>query len=133
MAFPALFAAGMCLVDTTDGLFMLGAYEWAIKTPLRRLYYNLTITLISVLVAVLIAGIEALGLAGDQFEFQGSFWRLVDSLNENFNTLGIVIVGTFVAAWVVSVAVYRFSGRERTPAIALAAGTGPVRKLRAWP
>ena len=112
---------------------MLGAYEWAIKTPLRRLYYNLTITLISVLVAVLIAGIEALGLAGDQFEFQGSVWRLVDSLNENFNTLGIVIVGTFVAAWIVSVAVYRFSGRERTPAIALAAGTGPVRKLRAWP
>jgi high-affinity nickel-transport protein len=130
MAFPALFAAGMCLVDTTDGLFMLGAYEWAIRTPLRRLHYNLTITSISVLVALLIAGIEALGLAADQFGFDGGFWRLMNSLNENFNTLGIVIVGAFVAAWVVSVAVYRFSERERTPALALAAGNSPVRGRR---
>jgi high-affinity nickel-transport protein len=123
MVFPALFAAGMCLVDTTDGIVMLGAYDWAIRTPIRKLYYNLTLTSISVFVALLIACIEALGLAGDQFGFDGGFWRLVNSLNDNFNTLGFVIVGACVAAWFLSVIVYRFSGREEIPRLALATET----------
>ena len=66
MVFPLLFAAGMSLIDTTDGVMMLGAYDWAFVKPMRKLYYNMTITLVSVAVAVLIGGIEALGLLGRQ-------------------------------------------------------------------
>ena len=75
MVFPALFTAGMALVDTTDGILMLGAYDWAFKAPIRKLYYNLTITFVSVLVAVLIGSIEVMGLIGDQFALEGGFWR----------------------------------------------------------
>ena len=70
MVFPALFTAGMSLIDTTDGVLMLGAYGWAFTKPIRKLYYNLTITFVSVLVAVLIGGIEALGLLADRLEFR---------------------------------------------------------------
>ena len=70
-SFPALFAAGMSLIDTTDGVLMLGAYGWAFVKPIRKLYYNLTITAVSVVVAVLIGGIEALGLIGDQLGLDG--------------------------------------------------------------
>ena len=112
MVFPALFAAGMSLIDTTDGILMLGAYNWAFMKPIRKLYYNLTITFVSVLVAVLIGGIEALGLLGDQFEFKGRFWDAVGALNDNFNTLGFVIVGLFVVTWIGSVVVYRYKGLD---------------------
>ncbi len=71
LVFPALFAAGMCLVDSTDGVLMLGAYEWAFVKPIRKLYYNLTITLVSIVVAVVIGGIEVLGLLAGQFELTG--------------------------------------------------------------
>ena len=74
LVFPVLFAAGMSLVDTTDGVMMLGAYEWAFVKPMRKLYYNMTITLVSSLVALLIGGIEALGLIADQFGLKGRFW-----------------------------------------------------------
>ena len=107
LVFPALFAAGMALVDTTDGILMLGAYEWAFVRPIRKLYYNLTITLVSVLVALLIGGIEALGLFGDQLGLKGGFWDAIGTLNDNFNNLGFVIIGVFVAAWLASVLVYK--------------------------
>ena len=107
MVFPVLFAAGMSLVDTTDGVMMLGAYDWAFVKPMRKLYYNMTITLVSVIVAVLIGGIEALGLVGDQLDLKGAFWDGIGSLNDNFNNLGFVIIGVFVAAWVVSFAIYK--------------------------
>ena len=107
MAFPALFAAGMSLVDTTDGVMMLGAYDWAFVKPMRKLYYNMTITLVSVIVAVLIGGIEALGLIGDQLDLKGAFWDGIGALNHNFNDLGFVIIGVFVAAWIVSYAIYK--------------------------
>ena len=74
MVFPALFAAGMSLIDTTDGVLMLGAYNWAFVKPIRKLYYNLTITSASVIVAFLIGGIEALGLIGEQLNLSGWFW-----------------------------------------------------------
>ena len=112
LVFPVLFAAGMTLVDTTDGILMLGAYEWAFIRPIRKVYYNLTITLVSVIVALLISGIEAFGLLGDELSLKGSFWSLLDSLNNNFNTLGFVVIGVFVASWVVSVAVYRIKGYD---------------------
>jgi high-affinity nickel-transport protein len=116
MAFPALFTAGMSLVDTTDGVLMLGAYGWAFAKPIRRLYYNLTITFISVLVALLIGGIEALGLVAEQFRLQGPFWRLIGALNDNFGSLGYLIVAIFVTAWLVSMAVYRLRRLDWEPA-----------------
>ena len=113
MVFPALFAAGMSLVDTTDGVLMLGAYNWAFVKPMRKLYYNLTITLVSVVVAFLIGGIEALGLAGRQFGLSGRFWIAIGALNENFNELGFLIIGIFIAAWIGSLLLYRYKGLDK--------------------
>jgi nickel/cobalt transporter (NiCoT) family protein len=113
MVFPALFTAGMSLVDTTDGVLMLGAYGWAFNKPVRKLYYNLTITFVSVLVAVLIGGIEALGLIADRLNLAGPFWSFVGTLNDNFGALGYLIVGIFVASWLVSLAVYRLGRFDR--------------------
>ena len=115
LAFPVLFAAGMSLVDTTDGILMLGAYDWAFVRPIRKLYYNLTITLVSVLVAVLIGGIETLGLLGDQFSLKGAFWDAIGFLNDNFNDLGFIIIGVFVLAWVASFAIYRIKRYDELP------------------
>ena len=105
--FPALFTAGMSLIDTTDGILMLGAYGWAFIKPIRKLYYNLTITFVSVLVAALIGGIEALGLIADQLKLEGPFWRWIGALNDNFGSLGYLIIAIFVGSWIVSIAVYR--------------------------
>jgi nickel/cobalt transporter (NiCoT) family protein len=109
MVFPALFTAGMSLVDTTDGLLMMRVYGWAFIKPIRKLYYNITITFVSVLVAVLIGAIEILGLFADEFGFEGRFWGVIGDLNDNFGTIGYVIVVTFVVSWLVSIAVYRIN------------------------
>jgi nickel/cobalt transporter (NiCoT) family protein len=116
MVFPALFAAGMSLIDTTDGILMLAAYGWAFVKPIRKLYYNLTITLVSVVVAVLIGGIEALGLLGGQFGFSGRFWDGIGALNDNFNNLGFAIIGVFIVAWVGSIVIYRYKGFDKLEA-----------------
>jgi high-affinity nickel-transport protein len=116
LAFPALFTAGMSLIDTTDGILMLGAYGWAFVKPIRKLYYNLTITLVSVLVAVLIGGIEVLGLVGDQFALQGPFWDGIGALNDSFGALGYLIIGLFVASWIVAALIYRLRGYRRLEA-----------------
>ncbi|MGG1948164.1 HoxN/HupN/NixA family nickel/cobalt transporter [Trinickia sp. NRRL B-1857] len=113
LVFPVLFAAGMSLVDTTDGVLMLGAYEWAFVRPIRKLYYNLTITLVSVVVALLIGSIETLGLLSGRLKLQGAFWEVVGMLNENFNNLGFVIIGVFILAWLTSILVYRVKGYDR--------------------
>ena len=108
LIFPALFAAGMSLIDTTDNILMLGAYGWAFVKPIRKLYYNMTITSVSVVVALAVGGIEALGLLVDRFHLKGTFWDAVTRLNENFGTLGYFIVGLFVFSWVASVAFYKW-------------------------
>lgn len=108
LVFPALFAAGMSLVDTTDNVLMLGAYRWAFVKPIRKLYYNITITLVSVVVALVVGGIEALGLFAGQFQFGGIFWDIVRKLNNNFETLGYFIIGFFVVAWMLSIAFYKW-------------------------
>ena len=107
MAFPVLFSAGMSLIDTLDGHLMLGAYGWAYLKPIRKIYYNMTITLVSVIVAVVIGGIEALGLIADQLKLQGPVWDAIGTLNENFGTLGYIIIGIFVLSWIASVLIYR--------------------------
>lgn len=112
LVFPALFTAGMTLVDTTDSILMLGTYGWAFVKPIRKLYYNMTITFVSILVALLVGGIEALGLIGDQFAMQGAFWDWIGSLNDNFGNIGFVIVGVFIAGWIVSAVIYRVKGYD---------------------
>ncbi len=107
MVFPALFTAGMSLVDTTDGVLMLRAYDWAFAKPVRKLYYNLTITFISVLVAVVVGTIQTLGLVAGELSLVGPFWSIVGALNENFGHLGYFIIGLFAATWLVSIAIYR--------------------------
>jgi nickel/cobalt transporter (NiCoT) family protein len=113
LAFPALFTAGMALVDTVDSVLMVGAYGWAFVRPLRKLWYNLTITAASVLVAVLIGGIEALGLLVDRFGLAGGVWSIVSGLNDDLGTFGFAVVGIFAAAWVVSAVIYRWKGYDR--------------------
>src|SRR5271154_7382486 len=108
LVFPALFAAGMSLIDTTDNILMLGAYGWAFVKPIRKVYYNLTITSVSVLVALAVGSIEALGLLVVRFNLRGSFWDGVAGLNDHFGTLGYFIVGLFAISWIVSIAVYKW-------------------------
>src|SRR5205823_8122604 len=88
LVFPALFTAGMTLVDTTDSVLMVGAYGWAFVKPVRKLYYNMTITFASVVVAVIIGGIETLGLIAHKFGLAGGIWDAVASLNDRFGMVG---------------------------------------------
>ena len=108
LVFPILFAAGMSLIDTTDNILMLGAYGWAFVKPVRKLYYNITITFVSVVVALVVGGIEALGLWGQHFHLAGWFWESVAKLNDNFGTLGYFIVGLFGFSWIASIAFYKW-------------------------
>src|ERR1700689_3336059 len=108
LVFPVLFAAGMSLIDTTDNILMLGAYGWAFVKPIRKLYYNLTITCVSVVVALVVGGIEALGLIASQLHLSGSFFSAILRLNSSFGTLGYLIVGLFALSWVVSIAIYKW-------------------------
>ena len=115
LIFPALFAAGMTLVDTTDGVLMLGAYGWAYRNPVRKLFYNLTITSVSVLVALVVGGIETLGLIADQFDLHGPFWDTISDLSDNFGALGYGIVALFIVSWGVSFLIYRSRGYDLSP------------------
>ena len=116
LVFPALFTAGMSLLDTTDSVLMLGAYGWAFAQPVRKLYYNLTITFVSVVVALLVGGVEALGLVGARFSLRGPFWRAVAALNGDFGSLGYLIIGVFVVSWVGSLVIYRARGYDELEA-----------------
>jgi high-affinity nickel-transport protein len=113
LVFPLLFAAGMSLIDATDNILMLGAYGWAFMKPVRKLYYNMTITCVSVIVALAVGGIEALGLLAGQFHPKGRFWLVVTRLNDSFAELGYAIVGLFALSWLVSMAVYKWRGFDR--------------------
>ena len=113
LVFPALFAAGMTLVDTLDGVLMLGAYGWAYRNPVRKLLYNASITALSVALAFVIAGIEVSGLAVEHFRLQGAVWDSIAGLNARFGTLGFVIVVLFVVCWIVSVVLFHANSYVR--------------------
>ena len=107
LLFPLLFTAGMCLIDTTDGILMLGAYGWAFVKPVRKLYYNLNITLVSVLIAFVVGTLEVLGIISSALNLSGGFWDFIGNLNDNFGVLGYYIIGIFVLSWVVSTIIYK--------------------------
>jgi nickel/cobalt transporter (NiCoT) family protein len=113
MIFPALFTAGMTLVDTTDSVFMVGAYDWAFLNPVRKIWYNLTITAMSVIVALVIGSVEALGLIGDKFGLEGTFWNAIGDLNEGLGNFGYLILGVFLLCWALSYLIYRWRGLDR--------------------
>ena len=121
MLLPLLFAAGMSLVDTVDSVLMLGAYGWAFVKPIRKLYYNMNITLVSVLVALVVGTIEIMSIFADRFHLKGGLWNWVGELD--FETLGYLIIGIFVASWAGSALIYkvkRFDSIEVQPMIATA-------------
>jgi high-affinity nickel-transport protein len=103
---PLLFTCGMVLVDTTDGIAMRFAYGWAFLKPIRKIYYNLTVTIISILVAFAIGGIELLGILANELGLTGGFWSVVGNLN--FEYLGFAIIAIFLVTWGISVAYYRY-------------------------
>jgi high-affinity nickel-transport protein len=115
LVLPLLFAVGMCLVDTLDGILMLGVYGWAFVKPVRKLYYNLCITLLSVLVAFVVGAYELLQILQERLALRGPFWDFLQ--RTNFDYLGFVIVGVFLLGWGVSALIYRWRGYET-------AGTG---------
>lgn len=115
LVFPVLFTAGMTLLDTTDSVLMLGAYDWAFVKPVRKLYYNITITAISVAVAVFVGSIEGLGLIADALHLSGGFWNMTGNLNDNFGMIGYAIMAVFVVSWLLSVALYRWKRFEDLP------------------
>jgi high-affinity nickel-transport protein len=113
LIFPALFTAGMSFMDTTDSVLMQGVYGWAFVKPIRKLYYNLTITSVSVVAALFIGGVEALGLIGEKLELTGPFWDFIGEVGDNFGTLGYAIVALFILSWIVSFAFYRWRGYDK--------------------
>lgn len=112
LVFPVLFTAGMSLIDTADSMLMLGAYGWAFMKPVRKLYYNLTVTLISVVIAVFVGGVEALGLIADRLQLTGGLWDVASMLSEHFGALGYAIVGLFAACWLASALIYKWRGYD---------------------
>jgi nickel/cobalt transporter (NiCoT) family protein len=132
LVFPALFTAGMSLMDTTDSTIMVGTYGWAFVKPIRKLYYNMTVTFASVVAALLIGGIEALGLIGDKLGLEGPFWRLVAALGDNFGLVGYAVVAFFIVSWIASYFFYKAKGYDRIEAVA-SAGFLPLGKDRELP
>ncbi|MGI8846906.1 MAG: HoxN/HupN/NixA family nickel/cobalt transporter [Candidatus Dormibacteria bacterium] len=116
LSLPILFAGGMCLLDTTDGAFMNVAYGWAFSKPVRKVFYNLAVTGLSVAVALIIGTIEVLSISAQYFNLSGGIWDLVSGLN--LNAIGYIIVGLFVVTWAIAIAIWRFGKIEERWALA---------------
>jgi nickel/cobalt transporter (NiCoT) family protein len=102
-------------MDTADSVIMTRAYGWAFVHPIRKLWYNLTITAASVVVAVFIGGLEALGLIADRLRLEGPFWTAIGNLNDSLTNFGFVVVGIVIASWLISALVYKAKGYDRLP------------------
>lgn len=116
LVFPALFTASMALVDTADSALMVGAYGWAFVNPIRKLWYNLTITAVSVVIALFIGGIEAMALISEKFGLGGSLWSWTSRINNDLANFGFVVVGIFAVAWIASAMIYWLKGYDRVAA-----------------
>jgi nickel/cobalt transporter (NiCoT) family protein len=110
LCLPVLFAAGMSLMDSIDGSFMNFAYGWAFSKPVRKVFYNITITGLSVAIALVIGTIELGGLVASEMNLSGPFWGWFEKIN--INLLGFVIVGLFIATWVIALTIWRFGHIE---------------------
>ncbi len=120
LSLPILFAAGMSMMDTADGAFMTQAYGWAFAKPVRKVFYNITITGLSVFVAFIVGTVELLAIAAQRFNLTGQPWDFVSNLN--INTVGFVIVGMFIATWVIALSVWKFAHIEQRWALAPSGG-----------
>ena len=109
---PSLFTAGMALVDTIDSILMTGACGWAFAHPIRKLWYNLTITVASVAVAIFIGGVEVVGALVDKLGLKGVVWTFIAALNDSLSNFGFIVIGVFVSCWLLSVAIYRWRGYD---------------------
>jgi high-affinity nickel-transport protein len=125
LCLPILFAAGMSLLDAIDGSFMNFAYGWAFSKPVRKVYYNLTITGLSVAVALIVGTVELLGLAADKLNLSGGFWMWVSAID--INTLGYIIVGMFIATWAIAALIWRVGRIEERWSVDLARPEGSDR------
>jgi nickel/cobalt transporter (NiCoT) family protein len=105
ISLPLIFAAGMSLMDTADGAFMSHAYGWAFANPIRKVYYNITVTSLSVAVALIVGTIELLQVTAARFSLEGGFWNFLDGLD--FSRIGYAVVALFVATWALSVALWK--------------------------
>ena len=105
ISLPLLFAAGMSLMDTADGAFMSHAYGWAFSNPIRKVYYNITVTSLSVTVALLIGTVELLQVLATRLSLDSGFWAFLDNLD--FGTIGYAVVGVFVLTWAISLVVWK--------------------------
>lgn len=106
MALPILFAAGMSLLDTADGIFMTTAYRWAFRTPLRKVYYNMTVTGLSVVAALVIGVIELAQVLSPKLGLSNGFWQWIQDLD--FGSLGYILVVIFVLSWAISFGIWKF-------------------------
>lgn len=109
LVFPFLFTAGMTLLDTTDGFFMTSAYRWAFDNPIRKIWYNLTMTIISVMVAWVVGTLETLGLVQGEFNLSGGLWDWIADVTGDvwWGNIGVIIVGLFAVTWTASIVVYK--------------------------
>ena len=110
MVYPLLFTAGMTLLDTTDGVVMLGAYGWAFVKPMRKLFYNMTITLLSFLIALLIGSLEAISVIASKLSLKTGIWATASIINENSATVAYCLIGVMIAGWLASMLVYKMTG-----------------------
>ena len=107
MMFPALFTSGMCLIDTADGILMLGAYGWAFLDPMRKLFYNAFVTLLGFGVAFFVGAVEVLGVIAQEFNLESGIWRFIDGINNHFSVIGYGLIGIFAICWLSSTYLYR--------------------------
>jgi len=105
LVLPILFAAAMSLMDTTDGVFMAGAYGWAFAKPIRKIFYNITITTISVIVALVIGSIELIGVLADRMSISSGPLAWIAGIPLDY--VGFAIVGLFIVAWLVAIAIWK--------------------------
>ena len=124
LCLPILFAAGMSMLDTIDGAFMNFAYGWAFSRPVRKVFYNITITALSVAVALIIGSIELLAVFADKLSLTGGVWDFVS--NVDLNLVGYFIVALFVGTWLLALAIWRFGRIEERWMAKLDQGMEPV-------
>jgi high-affinity nickel-transport protein len=129
LCLPILFAAGMSLLDTIDGAFMNFAYGWAFSRPVRKVFYNITITALSVAVALIVGSVELLAVFADRLDLNGGIWDFVSNLD--LNIVGYFIVALFVATWAIALAVWHFGRIEERWTARLEPGleTGSAQQL----